>query len=383
MGGIDWGLRNFHGYLTHRGTTYNAYLIVDEKTVLVDTVKHYLYDEMMERVKSVIDPAKIDCLVSNHVEMDHSGSIKAIDKMIPGIEIITSVNGEKGLGRHYGKMNFRVVQSSETINIGRRNLEFFHMPMVHWPDSMATYLPDEKILMPNDAFGQHIASNERFDDQLDMGILREEAVKYYSNIVLPYGEQVKKAIALLSGLDIDIICPSHGIIWRSNIPEILKVYMKLADNQTDNKAVIVYDTMWDSTGKLAYKLQDGLLEEGIKVEMKDLKNNHISDVVACIAEAKLIIIGSPTLNNGIMPSVGAFLTYIKGLKPKNRIGFSFGSYGWGGQSVRDIEETMKQMGWVVPVEGKKVSYVPDENDLCEFKNTGKELAKILKNQNAS
>jgi len=198
VGGIDWDLRNFHGYLTQKGSTYNAYLIVDEKTVLVDTVKHYLFEEMLSRVKEIIDPSRIDYVVANHVEMDHSGSIPKILKIAPKAKVITSPQGEKGLSRHFKRdWNFRVVKSGDTINIGKRSLQFFLTPMVHWPDNMVTYIPEEKLLLSNDAFGQHLASAKRFDDEVGWDITFEEAAKYYANIVLPYGEQVKKALAAL------------------------------------------------------------------------------------------------------------------------------------------------------------------------------------------
>lgn len=375
VGGIDWNLRNFHGYLTQRGSTYNSYLVVDEKIVLVDTVKHYLFNEMLSRIKTIVDPTKIDYIVSNHVEMDHSGSLPKIIKMVPKAKIITSPHGQKGLLNHFKEnWNFQVVKTGESLRIGKRTLQFFLMPMVHWPDSMATHIPEEELLLPNDAFGQHIASAGRFDDEIGWDILREEAGKYYANIVLPYGEQVKKALSALGSLEIDMIGPSHGLIWRSFLPKILNEYKKWADNQTENKAVIVYDTMWNSTEKMAYKLQEGLKKKGVPVVMRNLKKNHISDVMTDLLTAKFVLIGSPTLNNGVLPTIGAFLTYIKGLKPKKRIGFAFGSYGWAGQSVKDIESVMKTLGWNVPVEGKSVQYIPNEDDLNQIKELGKKLA---------
>lgn len=213
VGGIDWNLRNFHGYLTPRGSTYNAYLIVDEKIVLVDTVKHYLFEEMLSRIKEVVDPSRIDYIVSNHVEMDHSGSLTKILKIASEAKVITSPHGEKGLSRHFKEeWDFKVVKSGDSLSVGKRTLQFFLTPMVHWPDSMATYVPEEKLLLPNDAFGQHIATAKRFDDQLGWDIVYEEAAKYYANIVLPHGEQVKKALETLSALNIEMIAPSHGVI---------------------------------------------------------------------------------------------------------------------------------------------------------------------------
>ena len=379
VGGIDWDIRNFHGYSTNRGTTYNAYLIIDKKITLVDTVKHYLFDEMISRIKEIIDPSKIDYIISNHVEMDHSGSLPKILEVCPNATVFTSPRGEKGLKRHYKKgWNFKVVKSGDTLNIGKRTLHFVEVPMVHWPDSMVTYIPSDKLLLPNDAFGQHIASSERFDDEIDWGILKEEAAKYYSNIVMPYGSQVEKALEALSGLDIDMIGPSHGVIWRSLIPQILKEYTKWAKYETENKALIIYDSMWGSTEKIAYALREGIEETGISVTIRNLKNTHISDVITDVNSSKLILIGSPTLNNTMLPTMGGFLTYLKGLRPKNRMGFVFGSYGWGGQAVGEIENILKDLSWDMPVESVNLNYVPDEKELVEVKKTGNKLGKYLK-----
>lgn len=379
VGGIDWDIRNFHGYITQRGTTYNAYLIMDKKITLVDTVKHYLFDEMLSRIKEIVDPSKIDYIISNHVEMDHSGSIQKLLEVAPNAKIITSTRGEKGLRRHYKKdWNFKVVKSGDTLNIGERTLHFVEIPMVHWPDSMVTYIPSDKLLLPNDAFGQHIATSERFDDEVDWGILKEEAAKYYANIVMPYGSQVEKALEALSGLDIEMIAPSHGIIWRSLIPQILKEYTKWARYETEDKALIVYDSMWGSTEKIAYALREGIEEAGIHVTIRNLKNTHISNVITDVISSKLILLGSPTLNNTMLPTMGGFLTYLKGLRPKNRMGFVFGSYGWGGQAVGEIEKIIKDLSWDMPVESINLNYVPDEKELLDVRKKGKKLGKYVK-----
>jgi len=379
VGGIDWDIRNFHGYLTQRGTTYNAYLIIDEKITLVDTVKHYLFDELLSRIKEIVDPSKIDYIISNHVEMDHSGSIQKMLQLCPNAKVITSTRGEKGLKRHYKKdLNFKVVKSGDTLNIGKRTLHFVHIPMVHWPDSMVTYIPSDNLLLSNDAFGQHIASSERFDDEFEWGTLQEEASKYYANIVMPYGDQVKKALEVLNELDINMIAPSHGIIWRSYIPQILKEYRKMASYESDDKALIVYDSMWGSTEKMAYKLQEGLEESGIPVTMRNLKTNHISDIITDVLTSKMILLGSPTLNNTMLPTMGGFLTYLKGLRPKNRIGFVFGSYGWGGQAVGEIEKIVKDLSWDIPVDSVNLNYIPDENEYVDVKKIGEKLGKYLK-----
>ena len=379
VGGIDWPLRNFHGYMTQRGTTYNAYLILDEKVVLVDTVKHYLYDEMLARVRAVIDPAEIDYLVSNHVEMDHSGSLAKMVAMAPKAKVVTSTNGAKGLRRHYKQdWDMLVVKSGDTLPIGKRTLQFFHTPMVHWPDNMVTYIPEEKLLLSNDAFGQHIATTERFDDEVGWDILHEEAAKYYANIVLLYGEQVQKALGALAGLKIEMIAPGHGVIWRTYLPQLLAAYQRWAANETDAQAVIIYDTMWGSTEKLAYSLLEGLEERGVSVRLHNLRAIHISDIMTDLLTAKAILIGSPTLNMGMLPTVGGFLTYLKGLRPKRRIGFAFGSYGWAGQSVKEIEAVMRGLGWDIPVEGVSVQYIPDDAELQKLRAIGNQLGDLLK-----
>ena len=379
VGAIDWGLRNFHGYMTPRGSTYNAYLIIDKKITLVDTVKHYKFDEMISRIKEIIDPSKIDYIISNHVEMDHSGSIPKLMKICPKATIVTSTRGEKGLKRHYKEdYKYKVVESGETLSIGKRTLHFVHIPMVHWPDSMVTYIPEEKLLLPNDAFGQHIASSERFDDEIDWGILREEAAKYYANIVMPFGDQVVKALEVVGKLDIDMIAPSHGIIWKTKIPEIIKEYKKWANYKPEKKALIVYDSMWGSTEKMAYKLSEGLEESGIPVTVKNLKTTHISDIITDVLTAKIIALGSPTMNNTMLPTMGGFLTYLKGLRPRNKTGFIFGSYGWGGQAVGEIKNVLEPLSWEFPEDGVKINYIPDEKELENMKKIGKKLGNKIK-----
>ena len=368
VGAVDWDLRNFHGYATQLGSTYNAYLIIDKKITLVDTVKHYMFEEMLERIKRVIDPSKIDYIISNHTEMDHSGGLPGMMDIAKNAVIICSPNGEKGLRKHFKKdWKFKVVNTGDSINIGKRNLNFVLMQMVHWPDSMAAYIPEDKLLLSNDAFGQHIASTERFEDEFGWDWAKVEAAKYYANIVLPFGIQVNKALEVISGLDIDMIAPSHGLIWKSHIKDITGLYKKWADNACDKKAVIVYDTMWHSTEKMAFAIKDVFEEKDIPCEIKNLQVNHISDIMTSILQAKYICVGSSTLNNGMLPTVSALLTYMKGLAPKNRVGIAFGSYGWGGQSIGDIENILEAAKFQLPVKGLKIQWVPDEIELTSLK----------------
>ncbi len=363
VGGIDWDLRNFHGYLTQRGSTYNSYLIIDEKITLVDNVKYYLAEEQIARIAKIIDPGKIDYIIQNHIEMDHTGSLPYIFKKAPQVKIFASPKGVEGLSKHYQQnWDCQPVKTGEVIKLGKRSLHFIQTPMVHWPDNMVTYCPEEKILFSNDAFGQHIASSERFDDEYPFNILMHEAEKYYANIVLPYGKQVQNALKVLQDVDIDTICPSHGLIWRSKIPQILKEYGKWSQNQVDDKALIIYDTMWGSTRKIAYAIQDAFEIKGIHTKMFNLQQTHISDIMTEILTAKYICVGSPTLNNNILPIVAAFLVYFKGLAPKNRIGLAFGSYGWGGQSVGIIESDLKQCGFEL-MTSIRMQYIPGKEEL--------------------
>ena len=371
VGGIDWDLRNFHGYLTQRGSSYNAYLVIDEKITLIDTVKHYLADELIARISTVIDPSKIDFIISNHVEMDHSGSVPHIMAVAPGAIIITSPNGEKGLKAHYkGDYNYQVVKTGDTVNIGKRSLQFLLTPMVHWPDNMVSYMPEEKILFSNDAFGQHIASAERFDDEFPLDIILEEARKYYANIVLPYSAQVQKALEAASHLEIERIAPSHGLIWRKYIGTILEEYRKWSSNTTEKRTVVVYDTMWHSTEKVASAIREAFEEKDYHVMLFNLQHNHISDIMTHLMLAEYICVGSPTLNKNMMPSVASFLTYLKGLSPKSRKAFVFGSYGWGSMSVKQIEEGLQDSGCEM-MGSFEVNYIPSEEQLQEIKENVK------------
>lgn len=379
VGAIDWDLRYFHGYQTPRGSSYNAYLIIDEKITLVDTVKNYLAGEMLDRIKKVIDPARIDYLVVNHVEMDHSGSVPELMLAAPQAKIVTSPNGKKGLQRHYKTdWDYLLFNSGDELNIGARTLKFLHTPMVHWPDSMVTYLPEEKLLLPNDAFGQHVASAQRFDDELGWDIVYEESAKYYANIVYPYGDQVKKALGAIAGLPVDMIAPSHGVIWRSYLDKILQAYQRWANYETERKALIVYDTMWGSTKKMALALKDGLEEAGIPVTFRSLQTSHMSEIMVDVLFSKAVLIGSPTLNNGMLPTVSAFLTYLKGLRPKKHIGFAFGSYGWGGQGAKEIKAAIEALGWDIPLELANIQYNPDPEELTAVKEYGGKLGEIIK-----
>ncbi len=380
VGKIDWDLRNFHGYSTPTGSTYNAYLIVDEKPTLIDTVKHCGFEEMASRIKSVIDPSKIRYIVSNHTEMDHSGCIDRMLELCPEAEVVCSPNGEKGLKRHFKKdWKFKVVNSGDELKIGSRTLKFFLMPMVHWPDSMATYSQTDAVLFSNDAFGQHHASYERYANDVGADIVFEAAAKYYANIVMPYGAQVLNVLEALRPIDIKMICSSHGLIWKEeeNIEQILRLYKKWASYESDKRVVIIYDTMWHSTEKIAFKLSQLLDKEGIPVVRLSLKATHFSDAVTEVMRSKVVLVGSSILNNRVLPSVGGFLTYLKGLKPKNRFALGFGSYGWAKIGFKELEDALKEAGMQTIEDGRYIQFVPDESDLEGLKSMVSKIKELM------
>ncbi|MFC1666508.1 FprA family A-type flavoprotein [Candidatus Omnitrophota bacterium] len=380
-GFIDWDLRNFHGYSTPYGSTYNSYLIIDEKPTLIDTVKDYGFDEMLNRINEIIDPSEIRYIISNHTEMDHSGTIDRLLEYCPDAEVVCSPKGKEHLKRHFKKeWEFKVVNTGDTLEIGERKLSFSLTPMVHWPDNMVTYSEKDSILFSNDAFGQHYASSERFSDERSLDIIYQEAAKYYANIVMPYGSQVLRALEAVSSLTIDTICPSHGLIWRrkEDIEKIARLYKKWASHQTDNKALIVYDTMWHSTEKIARNLYRLIDAEHIPVKLINLQKTHISDIVAEILSSKVVLVGSPILNNRILPSVASLIMYLKGLKPKGRHVLPFGSYGWSTIGFKEFEQSLEEAGFELLKEGVYIQFVPDEDELIELEDLLPAVKKVMK-----
>lgn len=364
VGVRDWNVRNFHGYLTQKGTSYNAYLIMDEKVTLIDSVKAPFSQELLERISQVIEPSKIDYVISNHVEMDHSGAMPYLMKHLPNAVIVCSAAAEKEHKMHFDTSGwkFQTVKTGDTLSIGRRSLSFLMTPMVHWPDNMVTYCPEDKILFSNDAFGQHLASSELFDDELSLDLILAEAKKYYANIVMPYSSQVVATLKAASSLDIRMIAPSHGIIWRKNLPAILDCYTKWSRSETVKKAVIVFDSMWGSTEKIAYAIRHAFETKGYSYKFFDLKSNHISDVITDCLDAEFICVGSPTLNKNIMPSVAAMMTYIQGLICKGKKGILFGSYGWAPINMKVMQRFFDESG-IETFASYNLNFVPKNEDL--------------------
>ena len=381
VGAVDWTIRDFHGYSTPRGTTYNAYLVLADKPTLIDTVRAPFCGEMLARIASVIDPARIAYLVSNHAEMDHSGALPEVIAATQPERIFASTMGVKALNEHFHlPREITPVKEGEQLSLGNIQLSFLETRMLHWPDSMFTFLAEDGVLFSNDAFGMHLASAERFADELDPALLKAEAGKYYANILLPFSHLVTKQLAKVRELNLPItqIAPDHGPVWRRDPAGIIQLYTRWAEQRVTNTAVIAYATMWHSTASMARAIGEGLYDGGARVSMMPLAGSHRSDVARQLLDAGALIVGSPTLNGNLFPTVADLLSYVKGLKPRNRIGAAFGSYGWSGEAVGMIRDSLTTAGIEMVGDGLKVKYVPDAAALGECFTYGKLLAEILR-----
>ncbi|HEC40715.1 hypothetical protein LCGC14_2321380 [marine sediment metagenome] len=389
VGYVDWELRNFHGYTTHRGTSYNSYIVKGVKKVLIDTVKRPFFERFLKKIKTVCNPEEIDFLIINHVEPDHSGSFPLIlEHLNPNTEIISSKIGLENLKLHYHEevgeeifSKIRTVKEGDVIDIGNgKKITFVPVPMIHWPDSMVSFMIDENgdnILFSNDAFGQHIAVSQIWDEENDFGFIMEEAEKYYANILLYLSNLIVKALQKLGSLPIDVICPSHGICWKKHIPDIMKKYQQWSKGELDeNSVLIIYDTMWGSTEKIAIALYDEIARRGIPVRRFRLFNSDFSDVITEAMKAKAILVGSPTLNKTVYPTVAEYLAYQRGLKPMNKIGMAFGSFGWSGGAVDEIIKELENAKIKLMDEKIEIKFVPKKEDL-DFKEIVDKLIKKM------
>ncbi len=383
IGVTDWGIKHFHGHelSTHRGTTYNAYLVKDEKIAVVDTVWEPFSGRFLENVRSLVDPKKIDFIVANHAEPDHSGSLGALVEAAPQAKIIVSRKGLESVPGHFHQKdwNFQSVKTGDTIPLGETTLAFVEAPMLHWPDSMFTYLAGRNLLMSNDAFGQHYATAFRFNNQVDQEELYGEALKYYANILTPFSSLVTKKIeeVLGLGLAVDMIAPSHGVIWRSDPLQIVRKYQKWAKQEAEKKAVILYDTMWQATRRMAEAIGDGLAEKGIQYKVSHMALSDRNDVITEIFRARAVFLGSPCLNGGLLPTLTPILEDLKGLKFKNKIGAAFGSYGWSGENVKRIERELEDAGIPLAAPGVLAKWQPDPDSLEQCRILGRKVAEIL------
>ncbi len=382
LSAIDWGIRDFHGYSTQKGTTYNSYLVVDEKSALFDSVKKPFLSDLLHQIRAITDPEKIDYLIVNHVEMDHAGCVPELIDIIKPQKIICSTMGKKALYDHFHQQDwpYEVVKTGDIVRLGRKSVYFIETRMLHWPDSMFSYIPEERLLISSDAFGQHWATSERFDDEVDLAELMAHAMKYYANILLLYSMQVEKLLGEIKGTDlaIDMIAPDHGLIWRSHADRILGAYASWARQETGRKALVIFDTMWKSTERMAKAVFSGLLDEGISTKLMDLQVHHRSDVATEALDAKALVFGSSTLNNNMLPRMADMLTYLKGLRPANRIGATFGSYGWSGEAVNQITAALEEMKIRIVGPAVKVRYVPRHDDLRACVELGRTVGAAIK-----
>lgn len=382
VGAIDWNVRNFHGYTTSRGTTYNAYLVLGEKIALIDTVKEGFEDELMSRISSIIDPEKIDYIISNHAEPDHSGTLMSVIKKVKPTKVFASKMGVKALNLHYNTEDkIEAVKDGSTLDLGGKTITFMETRMLHWPDSMFSYINEDKLLFSQDAFGMHLASVERFDDMIPWSLLESELKGYFANILTLYSPHIVRLLKKVqeSGLEIDMIAPDHGPVWRSkeNTSKLFDLYIRWSNRELREKVVIIYDTMWHSTEIMARLIEDGVASENIHVVTMSSASSHRSQFAEELIDASAIIVGSPTLNNNIFPAIADVMTYVKGLKFETPLGGVFGSYGWSGEGMKQAKVLLEDMN--VDVVGEvKSQYVPNDTVKKECFDFGVEIAKRVK-----
>ncbi len=381
VGKIDWELRKFHGeeYSTHRGSSYNSYLVKDEKVALIDTVWMPFAKEFVDNLAKMIDLNKIDFVIANHAEMDHSGSLPELMRHIPDKPVYCTANGFKSLKGHYHQdWNFQVVKSGDKLSLGKKELVFIEAPMLHWPDTMIEYLTGDAILFSNDAFGQHIASEHMFNDLVVQSELFEEAIKYYANILTPFSPLVTRKIneVVALNLPVNAICPSHGVIWRDNPLQIAQRYLEWAADYQENQITIIYDTMWNGTRRLAESIAKGVKEQDdtATVKLYNIARSDINDVVTEVFKSKAILLGSPTINKGILCAMASFLDMIIGLKFKNKKAAAFGCYGWSGESVKILSEQLTKAGFELMNDGLKAMWQPGDVELTQALEYGKKIA---------
>lgn len=382
VGAIDWNLRDFHGYETPFGSTYNAYLVRgSEKTALIDTVKAPFVPELLARVSSVMDPADVDLIVVNHVEPDHNGGLRDVMAAMPNARVVASPSGVKGVAEYHDGLAVDAVTADDVIDLGGRTLRFLPMPMVHWPDSMFTYCAESKTLMPNDAFGQHYACEERFADELGLDAALEQLGIYYANILLPLGPQVAKAVekVLATGWEIEVIAPSHGVGWRgADIAAAVERYRRWTAGEKRDKVVVAYSTMWGSTAALAAHVVDGLAQAGVEAAMYDVAVTPIAHIAYELLEAKALVLGSPTLHHGMLYRVSGLLTYLEGLHPAGRLAATFGSFGWGGGAIKQMRDRLEKAGFELFPDDFGVKFRPTAEDLAAAERWGREIGEAVR-----
>jgi flavorubredoxin len=384
VGKVDWELKKFHGdeYSTHKGSTYNSYLIQEEKTVLIDTVWIPFAEEFVDNLAKEIDLNKIDYIIANHGEIDHSGALPALMKHIPDTPIYCTANAVKSLkGQYHQDWNFKVVKTGDKIDIGNgKELIFVEMAMLHWPDSMSTYMTQDNILFSNDAFGQHLATEKLFNDQVDQCDLFNESIKYFANILNPFNPILRKKLdeVIALNLPIEMIATSHGVIWRENPMQIVEKYLSWSNNYQENQITIIYDTMWNGTKLLAEKIAEGIrmADSEVTIKVQNLAKSDDNDLITEVFKSKTVIIGSPTISNSVLHSIAGFIHLMKELKFKNKKSAAFGCYGWSGESVKVINELMANAGFEVESEGYLNLWNPDEDSQIKAQDYGNSIARL-------
>lgn len=384
VGKIDWELKKFHGdeYSTHKGSSYNSYLIKDEKTVLIDTVWEPFSKEFITNLKKEIDIQKIDYIVINHSEIDHSGALVDLMKEIPNTPIYCTKSGVRILKGHFHQeWNFVEVKTGDTLDIGKHKLTFIEASMLHWPDTMFTYLSEENMLFSNDGFGQHYASEFMYNDKVDQAELYQEALKYYANILTPFSKQVLKKIEeiLSFNLPIDMICPSHGIIWRENPIQIVNKYLEWANEYKENQIIIVYDSMWNATRRMAESIAEGITStnKDVAVKLINSAKSDKNDIVVESFKSKIVLMGSSTINNGVLSSTASILEMLKGFRFRGKKAAAFGSYGWSGEATKIMTEELEKGGFEIINSGIKELWNPDEDALNRCRDFGKSIAEAI------
>ena len=380
VGKVDWELRRFHGseYSTHRGSTYNSYLIREEKTALVDTVWAPYAKEYVRNLEEVIDLRKIDYIIANHGEVDHSGALPALLHRIPDTPVYCTAAGAKSLkGQYHRDWNFKIVKTGDRLSLGSKELVFVEAPMLHWPDSMFCYLTGDAVLFSNDAFGQHYATESLYNDLVDQCELYAESIKYYANILTPFSPLVVKKIeeVLALNLPLDMICTSHGVIWRDDPAQIVRRYLEWAKNYRENQITIIYDTMWNGTRAMAEAIAEGVreAENGVTLKLFNASMTDKNDIITEVFKSKLIALGSPTVNRGVMSSLAGLLEEIRGLGFKEKKAAAFGTYGWSGESVKMLEGMLAAAGFEVIDGGLRVMWNPDDGAREKCREFGRRL----------
>jgi len=384
IGYLDWTVRDFHSFTTRRGATYNAYLVRDEKTALIDTVKAPYADRLLENLAALVEPARVDYVICNHAEPDHAGALPRVMEALPNATLVCDQKCRGTLSQYYDTSNWktRLVGTGDVLPLGRRTLQFVETPMVHWPESMFTYVPEEKLLFSMDAFGQHLATSERFDDQVPLCNVMREAKAYYANIVMPFGKAVAAVLKKTAELPIAMIAPAHGVIWRSHVAEILKAYENWSACRPKPKVLVIYDTMWESTAAMAGEILEGASLPGVEAKLIHVRRSNLTEIATEVIDAAAVAFGSATLNRGMMPTAAAVLSYLKGLRPVGKAGLAFGSYGWGPGGPEAVDEALRAMRWEIIHEPITAQYRPTPEVLRQCAAAGRTLAERAQQMSA-